>query len=106
MPRAASPLTGVHPTQVRLPRELRAYAAFVAARDGVTMADVIRDALNAQLDAEPPLENDLGEAAPAVVTGPQGKGLPLRSLMKLLSDDSIEELAARSREQADRLVGE
>ena len=94
------------PTQVRLTPDLRRYVAYRAVLDNVSIGAVIRRALESQLDREE-IHADLGEAQLSEADIRQlGAVTPLRDLLSLLSEDSVNKLIAYQREQAGLLVGE
>jgi plasmid stability protein len=76
-------------TQVRLDETLRRYLVIVAARDGISMSQAIRDRLYAALEAEPRVKLQGARAS-----------LSFRAIVDSAEDDAIEDLAEQLREGA------
>jgi len=81
------------PTQVRLPQHLAAYVALRSRLDGVSVGETIRRALDAQLDREPEVLSDVGDAVDDDDQEALGMTMPLRSLVSVLRVDQVPELA-------------
>jgi len=82
------------PTQVRLPKHLSVYVALKSHLDGVSGGETIRRALEAALDREPEVLQDVGDAIPDDEQEQRGMTIPLRTIVQLIDADAVPELAA------------
>jgi hypothetical protein len=81
-----------HVLQLRLTDVQRRYLLFLAAREERHMSDVVRGLIDRSLDRQPRVHDESELELPEDV---RGDGMSLRSLLGMVDDSAIEDLADR-----------